>query len=140
VAHRGEKETVGAGCRYKPRQQCERILAVASPRSGPKGVVHQDRATADEMGARVVEHCLRLIAAPVVRVNRPVDELQPEPLGDTVARIGTDAPRRPPQPRAHPDALQRRQSRLTVVLKLYFAELGMADVTVTVKLYVVSGS
>lgn len=131
---------MGAGCRCERGQQREGVLAAVSSRSGPKGIVHQDRAVVGELGARVIEHCLRLIAAPVVGVDRPAHKLQPEPLGDTVARIGADAPRRPPHPRMHTDALQRREGRLTVVLQLCFGELGVADVTVTVKLYLVSGS
>jgi hypothetical protein len=39
-----------------------------------------------------------------------------------------------------PDVLQRRERQLTIVLQLGFGELGVTDVTMTVKLYVVSAS
>jgi hypothetical protein len=140
IAHRGEKETMGAGCRCEHWQQREGVLAAVSSRSRTKGIVHQDRAGGGKLRACVVEHCLWLIAAPVVRVDRPMDELQPESLSDTMTRLGAYAPRGAPQPRTHPDALQRLEGQLTVVLKLCFGERSVTDVTVTVKLYVVSAS
>ncbi len=79
-------------------------------RSGPEGVVHQDRAAVGELGARVGEHRLRLIAAPVVGVDRPAHELQPEPARrhdgsrrcrcPTAPATAAGAPRRSPAPRA----------------------------------------
>ena len=140
VAHPGEKEAAGTGRRCERWQQRESVIAAVSFRSGSEGVMHQDGAAVGELGARAIEHCLRLVSAPVVRVDRPAHELQAEPLCYTPARIGTDAPRHPPKPRMHPDPLQCRECRFAVVLQLSFSELGVANVAVTVELYVVSRS
>jgi hypothetical protein len=75
VGHRDEKEAVGTAQRCELRQQREGVLTADSSRSRPKGVVHQDISAVGELGARVVEHCPWLIAAPVMCVDRPTHEL-----------------------------------------------------------------